>query len=316
MSTPPMPPGPPTPPPPQPGLQQPFPPQQPYPGAPLQGRPPQAPPPYPPQPGYGAPPPGQFAPPPAPSWATPPPAGQHRLSGKIVAAVVAGVIIVAGGVGAAFAFSGGNPDKPSTTVTSAPAPAPAPHTKPAPAPHTSSAPAEASSAPAPPTSSAPAPQTSTAPPPPSSGGSGVTIAGPVKITPAPGWDIVKQGSSYIILVHNGTDVVVNAYRAGSADVTRELINSITRYTKGTTGLRLGKASPATPINGRTFTELRDVQFSFQLSTQQGTATVTGLFIQFLNPRTGIAAFAVYSSTSPSALQRNASSALHMIGTIE
>lgn len=334
---------PPTPPPPPPGGpqgpqepygQQPYPGHQPPPGYPQQ-QPPQGYSPqqggypsqqqfppagpqqqFPAQQGYAAPPPGQFAPPPAPSWSTPPPQDQHKLSGKLIATVLAAVVIVAGGVGAAFAFSGGSPDKPTTVAATKPSPAPhpkpAPRSSSAPAPQTSSAPA-----PAPQTSSAaPAPQPrTTSAPPPSSGGGAVTVAGPVQITPGAGWDIAKQGSGYIILTKSGTTVFVDAYRASSTDVTQNLITAINSYTKGTTGLKLGKASAVTKIQGKNFTEFREVQFLFKISTQQGTATVTGLFIEFLNPGTKVAAFAVYSGTSSTALQQNAQSAIQMIGTI-
>lgn len=142
------------------------------------------------------------------------------------------------------------------------------------------------------------------------------VAGPVYITPGTGWDIAKRGSGYIILAKGGTSVLVNAYRASSNDITRELVSAIETYTKGTTGLTLGKAAPATQVNGKNFTELRDVRFQFGLSTQQGTATINGLFIEFLNPQTHLAAFCVYSSPSTSALSSNAASALGMISTIE
>ncbi len=318
-----------TPPPPPPGGgQPPFPPNQPPQGplqgpppqqgylppqAPPQGYPPQQPPQgYLPQPGYG-PPPAGFAPPPAPSYATPPPPSQHKLSGKLIATLIAAVVIVAGGVGAAFALSGGS--SPAPSVSSAPAPPPPqPHTSSSPAPQpTSSAPA-----PQPRTSSAPAPQptTSSAPAPQPHGGNAVQVAGPVYITPGSGWDIEKRGSGYIILGKGGTSVLVNAYRASSTDVTRELVAAIETYTKGTTGLQLGKAAPAASVRGKNFTELRDVKFQFQLSTQQGTATINGLFIEFLNPQTKIAAFCVYSSPSSSALSSNAASALQMIASVE
>jgi hypothetical protein len=285
-------------------------PQQGYPqqGYPQQGYPQQAPQ----QPAY-APPPGGFAPPPPPSYATPPPPSQHKLSGKLIGALVAAVVIVAGGVGAAFALSGGS-GSPAPSVSSAPAPPPKPHTSsaPAPQPTTSSAPA-----PQPTTSSAPAPQpTTSSAPPPSNGGSGVQVAGPVYITPASGWDLAKRGSGYVVFAKGGTSVLVDAYRASSNDVTRELISGIESYTKGTTGLKLGKAAPPARVNGKNFTELRLVRFQFELSTQQGTATINGLFVEFLNPRTRLAAFCVYSSPSTSALAANTGSALEMISTIE
>jgi hypothetical protein len=142
------------------------------------------------------------------------------------------------------------------------------------------------------------------------------VAGPVYITPGTGWELAKRGSGYVILAKGGTSVVVNAYRASSGDITRELVAGIESYTRGTTGLQLGKAAPAARVNGKNFTEVRLVRFAFQLSTQQGTATITGLFVEFLNPQTHLAAFCVYSSPSTSALAANTGSALGMISTIE
>ena len=136
------------------------------------------------------------------------------------------------------------------------------------------------------------------------------------ITPGSGWELAKRGSGYVIFAKGGTSLLVDAYRASSGDVTRELISGIESYTKGTTGLKLGTASPPTRIHGKNFTQLRLVRFQFELSTQQGTATITGLFVEFLNPRTHIAAFCVYSSPSTSALTANNGSALAMISSIE
>jgi hypothetical protein len=144
----------------------------------------------------------------------------------------------------------------------------------------------------------------------------VQVAGPVYITPGSGWELAKRGSGYVIFAKGGTSVLVDAYRASSGDVTRELVAGIESYTKGTTGLQLGKASPAARVNGKNFTQLRMVRFQFELSTQQGTATINGLFIEFINPQTHLAAFCVYSSPSSSALSSNAGSALAMISTIE
>lgn len=311
-------------------------PQQPPPAPQQPGFPPQGPPPqgrgpqhgYPQggyqQPGYAPSyaPPGQFARPAAPSFATPPPAGQHRLSGKIIAAIVAGVVIVAGGIGAALALSGGSSSKKPVPVaaSSHPAPAPAPTTQPAPGPSTQPAPATSAaptSAPsteaAPSTQPAPAPTSKAAPNPTTAA---ITIAGPVTVSPAAGWQVVKRGSGYVILAGNGAQLYVYAYRAQSSDVTQDLVQSIEAFTKGTTGLQLGKAAPAARINGRNFDELRDVPFVFNVSTQQGTATVHGLFVQFLNSHNGVAAFCVYASTSPSALQANAKAGLAMIASVE
>ena len=136
------------------------------------------------------------------------------------------------------------------------------------------------------------------------------------VTPGSGWELAKRGSGYVIFAKGGTDVVVNAYRASSNDVTRELISGIESYTKGTTGLKLGKASPPSQVQGKNFTELQLVRFQFELSTQQGTATISGLFVEFLNPQTRLAAFCVYSSPSTSALSANSGSALAMISSIE
>jgi hypothetical protein len=324
-----------TPPPPPPGgPQPPFQPGQPpaapppgY-GPPPQGYPQQQPPQgyppqqaYPQQPAY-APPPGGFAPPQVPTYATPPPANQHKLSGKLIATLVAAVVIVAGGVGAAFAFSSGNSNTPTPVVSTPPAPNPGPSTQPAPNPGPSTQPAPN---PGPSTQPAPNPGPSTQPAPnpgpstqpaPNPGGNSIPIANGVAVTPAAGWSLEKQGSGFVILAANGTQLIINVYRAQSSNITQDFVTSINTFTKGTTGLKIGKSSPPAHINGRNFTELQTLNFQFQISGQQGTQTIQGLFVQFLNEKTGSAAFCVYGGTSASALQSNSHGALQMIGSIE
>ena len=299
--------------PPQQGYQQPgYPPQQGYqPG-------------YQQQPGYppqGYPQPGTFAPPPQISYATPPPADQHNLNAKLIAVIVAAVVIVGGGVGAAFALTGNKDTKtPKPVVTTRPAPNPGPPTKPAPNPGPSTAPAPnpgPSTQPAPGPSTQPAPGPSTNPAPnPGPSGNGIPIAGGVTVTPAAGWQVEKHDAGLVILASSGTQLFLNVYRAQSTNITQDLVTSINTFTKGTTGLKVGKSSAPATIQGRHFTQSQDIAFQFQVATQQGTATVQGLFIEFLNPQTGIAEFCVYASTSNSALQAKAHDALTMIASTE
>jgi hypothetical protein len=267
------------------------------------------------QPGYG-PPPGGFTPPAPPSFATPPPPSQHRLSGKIIAAIVAGVVIVAAGVGAAFAFSGGSGKTAAPAVSTSPAPKPSP-TSHAPSSQPTTQPSSQPTTSAPPSS----PPTTSAPPSPQpapshTGGGAITVAGPVAVTPAPGWSTIKHGSNYVVLGGKGTILLVTVGRGQTRDVTQNLIDDIENFTKGTTGLRLGQAAPASRINGRNFNELRDVAFQYSVTTQQGTVTVHGLFVEFLNTSNGLSAFCVYSGQSTSALQANLHDALGMIASIE
>ncbi len=319
-----------TPPPPPPGGQPPFQPGQQPPAAPPPGygpppqgypqQPPQQP--YPQQPMYAPPPPSGFAPPMAPTYATPPPPNQHKLSGKLIATVVAAVVIVAGGVGAAFAFSGGSSKTPAPVISTPPAPNPGPSTQPAPNPGPSTQPAPN---PGPSTQPAPNPGPSTQPAPnpgpstqpaPNSGGNSIPIAGGVSVTPVSGWSLEKRGSGFVILAASGTQLIINVYRAQSSNITQDFVTSINTFTKGTTNLKIGKSSKPAAINGHNFTELQTLNFQFDISGQQGTQTVQGLFVQFLNQKTGLAAFCVYGGTAASALQANSQGALQMIGSIE
>jgi hypothetical protein len=62
--------------------------------------------------------------------------------------------------------------------------------------------------------------------------------------------------------------------------------------------------------------VQSISFQFQVSTQQGTATVQGLFVEFLNPQNRLAEFNIYASTSGSALQAKLRDALRMIASTE
>jgi hypothetical protein len=290
---------------PQEGYHQPVAPQQ---GYPQQGYP---------QQGYapGYPQPGTFAGPPPISYATPPPAGQHRLNGKLIAVIVVAVMIVGGGVGAAFAVTGGKSGKATAApvVKTHPVPKPAPSSKPAPNPGSSSAPAPGPST----TEPAPGPSSNPNPNPnPNPEGNSIDIAGGVAVTPMPGWQVEKREPGLVILASGGTQLFLNVYRAQSTNITQDLVASIESFTKGTTGLRVGKASRPGAIPGRHFSQVQSISFEFQVSTQQGTASVQGLFVEFLNPRNRLAEFNIYASTSGSALQSKLQDALRMIASTE
>jgi hypothetical protein len=244
----------------------------------------------------------------------------------VIAAIVAGVVAIAGGVTAVVVLTG-NP----AHANPAPVPAPqalgnggligpAPATIPATPATTPAAPPPATTAPAPaPVSTAPIP-TPTAPAPiPQPQGGAIPIAGDISIRPVSGWTVSnqKRGSIEIDDAAGDCSLFVFVGKAASTDVTSELQSDLQSWVQqnGASNLQLGQVGQPTQLQGPNFTQVQAVRYQAVLSGQQGTIPVYGVFAALMNAQSGTSAFAVLIAQSQQASQRNADAADQMLGSM-
>jgi hypothetical protein len=69
-----------------------------------------------------------------------------------------------------------------------------------------------------------------------------------------------------------------------------------------TNVQLTPGHPPTTAQGNNFQQLFGVNYSADRSTQQGTAPLTGVSLELLNPSTGLPAFIDVNSSSNDALK--------------
>jgi hypothetical protein len=235
-------------------------------------------------------------------YPTTPPAPAHKLSGALIAGIVAAIVLIAGGVTAAFVLTGkssattshsgnslGNGNLGNGNNTS---PAPTP-TQPAPTP-TQPAPT--------PTAPAPTP-TQPAPTPGNGGGGGVDLGNGVSLTPAAGWKIVRQTASSVSLMSPDQSCEFDIYtgKAGSSDANAELTALANEWAKDNSAQDVKVSSPDGPkaVNGQNFQQLSQMQFQATLAGQQGTLQLFGNFLVLLNTSSGNEAQLVLASTNQS-----------------
>ena len=278
----------------------------------------------PPPPAYGTPPPPVYGGPPPPAYGTPPPKPPHKLSGALIGAIIAAIVLVAGGTTAALVLTGGPKHSAGPAAPAVgPAPLPGPQST-APAPQDSSsapAPQDSSSAPAPQdSSSAPAPQdSSSAPAPqPQGAGGGTAIAGGVSITPASGWTIKANKDGHAGLSDANGDAFLDVFvqKASSTDLGSELQAQVQGFMQvnNYTNVQLGTVGSGAD-SGPNFTEEAGVAFQGELSGQQGTVQVSGFIDLRLNPSTGVEALSAYAAGSPQIYHTHVHEVLQMFGSL-
>ncbi len=256
-------------------------------------------------PGYGAPPPMYGTPaeqpayggPPPPAYGTPPPKPPHKLSGALIGAIIAAIVLVAGGTTAALVLTGGPKHSAGPAAPAVgPAPLPGPQST-APAPQDSS--------------SAPAPQ-------PQGAGGGTAIAGGVSITPASGWTIKANKDGHAGLSDANGDAFLDVFvqKASSTDLGSELQAQVQGFMQvnNYTNVQLGTVGSGAD-SGPNFTEEAGVAFQGELSGQQGTVQVSGFIDLRLNPSTGVEALSAYAAGSPQIYHTHVHEVLQMFGSL-
>ena len=147
----------------------------------------------------------------------------------------------------------------------------------------------------------------------------VDLSGGVSLTPAPGWTIAHQDKNSVTLLNSDSTVEMFATvgKANSTDIKAELANDIKRETTGggMTNVQLNPGDPPTALQGTNFQKMYGVDYSGDVSTQQGTTALTGTFIELLNPSTGLSAFIDTNSASNDALNKATTDAGKMIASM-
>ncbi len=251
---------------------------------------------------------------------------RHRASGLLIAAIIGGAIVIAGGATAAAVELGKSSPRPPAQV---PAAQPASdqgllggNSSPAPTAALTAAPTAAptqapSYAPSAAPTGAPTAAPTGVPNQPGSGtGSGaVSLGSGVSLSVAAGWSVVNQTKTSVEVdpSDGSADLFVTAGQAQSSDVTTDLQDDVQGLSQNISDMQFGQASQDT-VNGQNFQQVASASFTGTVSTQQGTNQIYGVVLEALNPSTGISEFAVLTAYSQSDLQSNADAADQMIGS--
>ena len=221
----------------------------------------------------------------------------HRLRPIAIAVIIAVVILIAAAVTAVIVLSGTtSPPKPPPMLPNSPAAMAAPArsaiTRPP------SPPDELARTPAR-TQSVTVRLTSADP---------ITIAHGISITPAPGWTLGTRGPDWVMLYNadSSARMHVTVKTAGGTDVVGVLQQDITRLTsEPSTSLAnvSNLTGPTTKaLQSANFQQQASIDYTADVSTQQGTIPVLGVFSELLNTSNQLSAFIDFRQTGEATTQ--------------
>ncbi len=127
----------------------------------------------------------------------------------------------------------------------------------------------------------------------------IVIANDISLTPAPGWTLTNRGPNWVTLYNADSTarIQVEVKPAGGADILAELQADINRLTSTpTTGLTnvTNLTGPSVKArHGANFQQQASIDYTADISTQQGTIPVLGVFDELLNTSTLLSAFIDY-----------------------
>ena len=132
-----------------------------------------------------------------------------------------------------------------------------------------------------------------------------------------GWSIIDKNANEIVLGHDDKNSIVYivAGTVKSRDVKKVLSADIKQQTKDLNNVELDGDPEVKALNGKNFQQVAIVRYRGDASTQQGTLSLQGLFIELFNPTTGLAAFMDYSAVDEDALKAHADDVDAMIGSM-
>ena len=215
----------------------------------------------------------------------------HRLRPIAIAVIIAVVILIAAAVTAVIVLSGTtSPPKPPQMLPNSPAAMAAPArsaiTRPP------SPPDELARTPAR-TQSVTVRLTSADP---------ITIAHGISITPAPGWTLGTRGPDWVMLVEDDgvAQMHVRVGPASGTDVVgvlqQDINHSISAPSTGFGSVILGK-STTKALQSANFQQQASIDYIADVSTQQGTIPVLGVFSELLNTSNQLSAFIDFRQTA-------------------
>lgn len=130
----------------------------------------------------------------------------------------------------------------------------------------------------------------------------LTVAGPIavaqgiSITPAAGWTLQNRGPNWVTLYNADSTarMQVEVKPAGGTDIVDLLEADVNRLTSApSTGLTnvVNLSGPATKtVQGANFQQRASIDYTADVSTQQGTIPILGVFDELLNPSRRLSAF--------------------------
>lgn len=150
-------------------------------------------------------------------------------------------------------------------------------------------------------------------------GSQVDLGNGISITPVSGWEVYKQDKGFVELNSQNytANLAVFVGQAKTTDSAEQLTTDIDGFTDaaGFSNVKLNKKPTTTPMNGNNFQEGTARGYTAQVSTQQGTADVSGAFVELMNTSTGMSAFLVLATDSQDTLKATADDVDKMISSM-
>jgi hypothetical protein len=145
-------------------------------------------------------------------------------------------------------------------------------------------------------------------------GSGVSVA------PAQGWTILNQDRQWVNLINAGHDAIVYASvgKANKQDVVSEanlLINQNIR-SGGLTNVQQNSSARPTPLQGRNFQQLIELDYTADAQSNQGTMQIWGGWIVLFNSSTEMSAFFNYFASSQETFKSSLTDAAGMLSSME
>lgn len=126
----------------------------------------------------------------------------------------------------------------------------------------------------------------------------------ITLTPASGWDIKRPGDNEALLVDDNADATLDVIVGSgqSNDSAAELVNDIQQVVplnSNVTNINKAKCQSGN-LDSRQFQQLTKCGFSADVTTAQATVKIRGVFVELMNPTSGMAAFAMFSAANPTA----------------
>ncbi len=130
----------------------------------------------------------------------------------------------------------------------------------------------------------------------------ITIANGISITPAPGWTLGTRGPDWVMLVEDdgAAQMHVRVGPASGTDVVgvlqQDINHSISAPSTGFGSVILGK-STTKALQSANFQQQASIDYIADVSTQQGTMPVLGVFSELLNTSNQLSAFIDFRQTA-------------------
>jgi hypothetical protein len=148
----------------------------------------------------------------------------------------------------------------------------------------------------------------------------IDLGSGTSLTPAPGWttDTKKPNAALLFNADSSASLLVEVGPANEGDVVAQLQDDTNELTTGPnadlTNARVTKATTI-PLQSKVFQQEASMGYTATMSLQQGTLTVSGVFVELLNTATGESAFVDFRAVSDDVAKKYAPDADAMISSM-